>query len=186
MFKKGKEKETVICCYNPHMNWSISALPDSMWDRLQLTHDIHFLLAIITRGWCEVKPKPIENEHIIKKIKTQDTWHVWSWFVLLFGLWQSEWISCFTSSGTLHHCLSMHHHAGFLLHMSVNIYTGYVSSYAVEIFTGSTCWTWPTTDPVENLPKHDVHPNRPEHTPNPISKKIMCCHGGKEQEPLRY
>lgn len=66
MFKKGKEKETVICCYNPHMNWSISALPDSMWDRLELTHDIHFLLAIITRGWCEVKPKPIENEHIIK------------------------------------------------------------------------------------------------------------------------
>lgn len=84
MFKKGKEKETVICCYNPHMNWSISALPDSMWDRLQLTHDIHFLLAIITRGWCEVKPKLIENEHIIKKFKTQDTWHVWSWFVLLF------------------------------------------------------------------------------------------------------
>lgn len=90
MFKKGKEKETVICCYNPHMNWSISALPDSMWDRLQLTHDIHFLLAIITRGWCEVKPKLIENEHIIK---IQNTRHLTCMVLICASVWSlTVWV----------------------------------------------------------------------------------------------
>lgn len=90
MFKKGKEKETVICCYNPHMNWSISALPGSMWDRLELTHDIHFLLAIITRGWCEVKPKLIENEHIIK---IQNTRHLTCMVLICASVWSlTVWV----------------------------------------------------------------------------------------------